>query len=182
MSNQAPDNKRNIRTTLFSIFDQVRSLMEENRSTQPRFLSDYSSVNFLPILDDEDMQTFKNRAVKTWRMYHPTKRGRRSEERLIVETCLVLMEKGQISEKSPLAKICRTVKASLEQKRQEDGNATVPHEDTIYAHVKEWKKHIKEMMDKGLQFADMRKALSKLEKGRPYNNMGPFLSFVKKKR
>jgi hypothetical protein len=105
MSNQAPDKEENIGAMLISISEQIRSLMGENRSRQFRFQADHCSMKFLPILDDEDIQTFKNRAAKAWRIYHPTKRGRRSEEPLIVGTCLALIEKGQISEKSSLAKM-----------------------------------------------------------------------------
>jgi hypothetical protein len=81
MSEMIADNEENALTTLFSISQQIGSVLDESRSTQSRFVRRHCdhSMRFLPVFDAPDLKTFQKQAVKVWRMYHPTKRGRRSE-------------------------------------------------------------------------------------------------------
>jgi hypothetical protein len=120
MSEMIADNEENALTTLFSISQQIGSVLDESRSTQSRFVRRHCdhSVRFLTVFDTGDLKTFQKYAVKVWRIFHPGKRGRPSEEQLIFKTCIQLHVKGEISENLSLGKLCKAVTKSLEAKKR----------------------------------------------------------------
>jgi hypothetical protein len=56
MSEMIADNEENALTTLFSISQQIGSVLDESRSTQSRFVRRHCdhSVRFLPVFDAPD--------------------------------------------------------------------------------------------------------------------------------